>query len=163
VPIALGVVAPFSGALSDRHPRGTRLVGMMCCTAAAIGLGQVLDGTPESLGWVMAGLALYGAGLGLFIAPNNSLTLAAAPAARSGQAGGLLNLMRAFGTALGVGMATALMAWRLEVDAGVTRIEQASGPVVLEAVWSLMALLAVLAALAAALSLLRDRAPEGGG
>ena len=48
---------------------------------------------------------MYGAGLGLFIAPNNSATLGAAPAEHAGQAGGLLNLMRAFGTATGIAVA----------------------------------------------------------
>ncbi len=160
IPIAIGLVAPFSGGLADRWPLATRLAGMALCAAASIGLARLLSGTPESLFWVMAGLALYGVGLGLFIAPSNSLTLAAAPAERSGQAGGMLNLMRAFGTALGVGIASAMLAWRLEVEAGVTRIEQAGGPAVLAAVGELMLLLAVLAAVAALASLPRRGAAD---
>jgi len=75
-------------------------------------------GTPDGMIFVMAGLVAYGAGLGLFIAPNNSAALAAAPTEHAGQAGGLLNLMRAFGTATGVASASALLAWRLERATG---------------------------------------------
>ena len=39
-------------------------------------------------------LALFGLGLGIYIAPNNAATMEAAPKARSSQAGGLVNLMR---------------------------------------------------------------------
>src|SRR4051812_43334633 len=113
VPIALGLVAPFSGSLAERWPRLVMLSGMGLCLAAVIGLGQVLTGTPESQPAMMTALALYGAGLGLFIAPNNSATLGAAPTEHAGQAGGLLNLMRAFGTAAGVAVASTLLAWRL--------------------------------------------------
>ena len=38
---------------------------------------------------LLGGLALFGSGLGLFIAPNNSATMATAPDDRSGEAGGL--------------------------------------------------------------------------
>ena len=48
VPIALGLVAPFSGSLAERWPRLVMLSGMGLCLAAVIGLRQVLTGTPES-------------------------------------------------------------------------------------------------------------------
>ena len=119
VPIALGLVAPFSGSLAERWPRLVMHSGMGLCIAAVFGLGQVLTGTPDSQLAVMSALAVYGAGLGLFIAPNNSATLGAAPAEHAGQAGGLLNLMRAFGTATGIAVASTLLAWRLELASGV--------------------------------------------
>ena len=119
VPVALGIVAPFSGGLHDRL--GARAVlpgGMAICTAAIILLSQQLTGSPSSLLGVMAALAGFGAGLGLFIAPNNSATLSAAPADRHGQAGGLLNLMRIFGTSLGVAAASAMLSWRFDARTG---------------------------------------------
>src|SRR4029079_4774657 len=94
------------GSFAERWPRLVMLSGMGLCIAALIGLAQVLTGTPDSVPAVMTALAVYGAGLGLFIAPNNSATLGAAPAEHAGQAGGLLNLMRAFGTATGVASAS---------------------------------------------------------
>ena len=67
----------------------------------------------------MIALAVYGAGLGLFIAPNNSSTMSAAPGDRSGEAGGLLNLMRTLGTSLGVASASAVLSWRLAALTGI--------------------------------------------
>lgn len=122
LPAGLGLVAPFSGGLGDRHPRAVMLAGMACCLAAALGmralLGGAAEGSPHELLMVTAALGLFGVGLGLFIAPNNSTTLAAAPAARAGQAGGLLNLMRVFGTGTGVAASSAVLAWRLQALTG---------------------------------------------
>ena len=67
----------------------------------------------------MGALALFGIGLGLFIAPNNSATIAAAPEERSGEAGGMLNLMRVMGCIVGVATASTTLSWRLEVLTGV--------------------------------------------
>jgi MFS family permease len=119
IPVALGLVAPFSGALQKRlGARKLRLSGMATCVAALILLSAVLTGTAASLVGAMAALACCGAGLGLFIAPNNSLTMSAAPDNRRGEAGGLLNLMRVFGTSLGVAGASAFLRWRLATATG---------------------------------------------
>ena len=89
IPVALGIVAPFSGALHERLGKRTVLLsGMGVCTAALILLSVVLTGTADSLPRVMVALAVFGAGLGMFIAPNNSATMSAAPRDRSGEAGG---------------------------------------------------------------------------
>ena len=107
---------------------------------------------------MMTALAVYGAGLGLFIAPNNSATLGAAPAEHAGQAGGLLNLMRAFGTATGVAVASTLLAWRLELASGVHgRTVEVSEQALLGAVRDVMLLLAALAVIAGMASSLKDR------
>lgn len=118
IPVALGLVASFNGVLERRlGARPLLLAGMAICVAALILLYASLTGTAGSLATVMAALAIYGAGLGLFIAPNNSLTMSAAPHDRRGEAGGLLNLMRVFGTSLGVAGAAAVLGWRLAVEA----------------------------------------------
>ena len=89
IAVALGIVAPFSGALHERLGEWAVLLsGMGICIAALILLSVVLTGTPNSLSSVMVALALFGAGLGMFIAPNNSATMSAAPRDRSGEAGG---------------------------------------------------------------------------
>ncbi|MGE0223766.1 MAG: MFS transporter [Acetobacteraceae bacterium] len=164
VPVALGVVAPFSGALAETRPRQVMLGGMALCVAAAIWLRWSFTGTPDSMPYVMAGLVAYGAGLGFFIAPNNSATLAAAPADHAGQAGGLLNLMRAFGTAAGVASASALLAWRLERATG--RHETTLGVnehALLGAAGDVMLLIAAFAVLAAVACSLRDNPREAEG
>ena len=158
VPVGLGLVAPFSAGPAELRPRLVKLSGTSLCMAAALWLRWSLTGTPDSLFPVMTGLAAYGVGLGLFIAPNNSATVAAAPADRAGQAGGLLNLMRSFGTATGVAGASALLAWRLERATGLhERTLGANEQALLSAVGDVMLLMAAYAVLAAIASSLRDQ------
>jgi EmrB/QacA subfamily drug resistance transporter len=158
VPVAFGMVAPFSAAAAELRPRQVMLGGTALCVAAVLWLRWSLTGTPDSLVPVMVGLAIYGVGLGLFIAPNNSATLAAAPADHAGQAGGLLNLMRAFGTATGVAGASALLAWRLERATGLhERTVGANEQALLNAAGDVMLLMAAYAVIAAIAASLRDR------
>ena len=53
---------------------------------------------------LITGLAVVGAGLGLFTPPNNAAIMAAAPKRQSGMAGGVLNMTRGTGTALGLAL-----------------------------------------------------------
>ena len=102
IPVALGAVAPVSGALNERL--GSRILtalGMIVCVVSLILLEAVLKATVDSLPLVMVLLALFGIGLGLFIAPNNDATVHAVPADRSGQAGAMVNLMRSLAPRLG--------------------------------------------------------------
>jgi EmrB/QacA subfamily drug resistance transporter len=120
VPVALGLLAPISGALYERM--GARLittVGMALCLGAIVLLSHTLTGAIGSGIPRMVALALFGIGLGLFIAPNNSATVAAAPEERSGEAGGMLNLMRVLGCIVGVATASSTLSWRLAVLTGV--------------------------------------------
>jgi EmrB/QacA subfamily drug resistance transporter len=150
VPIALGLVAPFSGGLTERRPQLVMLGGMALCALAAAALGARLTAGPGSIFGVMVALAGFGAGLGVFIAPNNNATLAAAPAERSGEAGGLLNLMRAIGIGGGVASASSLLAWRLELATGLhERTVEAREDALLAAVGDVMLMLAAFAVLAA--------------
>ena len=117
VPVALGLVAPFSGVLADKRPRLVMLGGMAFCGLATLALARLLNGSPASLPGVMGSLAAFGVGLGLYIAPNNSATLGAAPADKQGVAGGLVNLLRVLGTGVGVAATSAMLGWRLEATA----------------------------------------------
>jgi MFS family permease len=118
IPVALGLVAPISGALYERM--GARIVttvGMTLCCGALVLLSQSLNGAGNGVAR-MGALALFGIGLGLFIAPNNSATIAAAPEERSGEAGGMLNLMRVLGCTLGIASASTALSWRLAALTG---------------------------------------------
>ena len=66
----------------------------------------------------MLALAVFGVGQGLFISPNNSAIMAAAPAQLTGEAGGLLNVMRSLGISVCIAAASALLSWRLAVLTG---------------------------------------------
>jgi MFS family permease len=92
--------------------------GMLICVVALALLFAALDGAPASLPLVMLALAIFGIGQGLFISPNNSAVVAAAPAALTGEAGGLLNVMRSCGISIGVAAASSLLAWRLALRTG---------------------------------------------
>src|SRR5262249_57997153 len=94
----VGAVAPLGGVLYDRlGPRLLTISGMLICVAALALLFAALDGTSTSLPLVMLALALFGIGQGLFISPNNSAIVAAVPASLTGEAGGLINVMRSCG------------------------------------------------------------------
>jgi len=114
---------------------------------------------------LMAALALFGIGQGLFISPNNSAIVAAAPASLTGEAGGLINVMRSCGISVGVAAASALLAWRLAVLTGSGHNTlHAEAHELLEASRDVIVLLAGFAAIAGAMSLtrppLRSRGPS---
>jgi EmrB/QacA subfamily drug resistance transporter len=163
IPVALGLVAPFSGALSDRL--GARLLsaaGMVICLAALLILA-IAEADPVMNRQVgTAALALFGAGLGVFIAPTNHATLKAAPASLSGEAGSMLNLMRVLGTSLGVAGASSTLAWQLESVTG-SRESWISfgGRPLLDAVESSLAMLAIMAVAAAVVSSIRTTRRPG--
>jgi EmrB/QacA subfamily drug resistance transporter len=162
VPVMLGVVAPIGGALFDRL--GARLptaLGMLICVGACVMLLAVLDGARDSLPLVMLALAVFGIGQGLFISPNNSAIVAAAPASLTGEAGGLLNVTRSLGVSVGVAAASSLLAWRLAVLTGSGHNTlHASAHSLLAAGRDVIALLGSLAAIAGAISLMQTRLPH---
>ncbi len=85
---------------------------MTLASAAIVLLANATDGMNDNLVGIGA-LALFGLGLGIYIAPNNAATMAAAPEDRSSQAGGLVNLMRVLGCIGGIVIASSTLAWGL--------------------------------------------------
>ena len=159
IPVILGLVAPFSGGLADRM--GIRRLGAGGMGICLLGLLLLGIGTEDpAANQLMSFIAfvLFGAGLGLFIAPNNHATLKAAPADLATQAGALLNLMRVLGTSLGVAGATSTLSLGLKQAGGMTdRMRDVSGPALINAVeWGII-LVAIMAVIAALLCVLRPR------
>ena len=133
---------------------------MAVCIVALVLLSLSLSGVIGQSLAVMAALALFGIGLGLFIAPNNTATMAAAPDNRSGEAGGMLNLMRALGGSLGVATASSALSWRLEALTGIgNRTLAVSTDTLLAAVNDVLLLLGVFALIAGSIALLRSHRP----
>lgn len=100
-PLAVILVAPFSGALSDRiGTRGLAGAGAAIC-AAGLGLMGLLPGGASSLavGWR---LAVFGLGTGIFQSPNNSCVMGGVPRPYLGVASGILGTVRNAGMALGI-------------------------------------------------------------
>lgn len=102
VPAALGLTAPAAGRLADRYGSRPFAVGGMTLTGGALLLMMAF---PRDLAVVCVALAATGCGLGSFTPPNNANIMSAAPRGQSGLAGGLLNMTRGMGTALGVALA----------------------------------------------------------
>ncbi len=103
LPVSIAVVTPFAGRLADAHgPRLPTTVGMALVTTGCL-VAAVAPAVPAPL---TVALILLGAGSGMFTPANNAAIMLLAPSARAGVAGGLLNMTRAFGTALGVAVVT---------------------------------------------------------
>ena len=138
-PIVMAIVAPLSGVLSDRvGSRGPATIGMALLTAGLVALALVVE--RGRLIGIAAALALVGLGVGLFVSPNNSALMGAAPRHRQGIASGVLATARNVGMVLGVGFAGAVFT---------TVVSRAgtAGPAVPEAVRASLLAAAVLAAL----------------
>lgn len=155
VPMALGLVAPISGALSDRL--GTHLLtvlGMLACGAGLILLYFTINESATGLPTVMFAFAVLGAGQGLFASPNNNSIMAAAPAPVTGEAGGLMNVVRSIGMSIGIAAASALLSWRLGALTGRPVNTLGAAPeVLLDGGRSVILLLVGFAAAAALISL----------
>lgn len=119
IPIALGLLSPISGALYDRlQARVLTSVGMSLSLASFVLLTLFLQPGENNLFAVTGALVLLGIGQGLFTSPNNSSIMGAAPPNHAGQAAGVLNVMRSFGTSIGIATAATLLAWRLAAMGG---------------------------------------------
>ncbi|WP_439687044.1 MFS transporter [Cupriavidus oxalaticus] len=106
-PLAIVIVAPLAGTLSNRYEAG--LLGGVGLAILALGLAllALMPAHPTSfdIGWRMA---VCGVGFGLFQTPNNRAILAAAPAGRTGNASGMIGTSRTLGQTLGA-LLTALI------------------------------------------------------
>ncbi len=106
-PIVMAIVAPLSGTLSDHI--GTRLPAVFGMLSLAIGLFALSQLGPQTPTLQIAlSLSLAGLGTGVFISPNTSALMGAAPHRRQGIAAGILATSRNFGMVLGVGLAGAI-------------------------------------------------------
>jgi EmrB/QacA subfamily drug resistance transporter len=106
-PIVMAIVAPLSGALSDRiGSRPLATLGMLALAAGLLLLARVADDAP--LTTIAAALGVVGLGVGIFVSPNNSALMGSAPRHRQGIAAGVLATARNVGMVLGVGLAGAV-------------------------------------------------------
>jgi MFS family permease len=162
IPVAVGVVAPLSGVFTDRWgPYVVRGTGMAACFSALCALSVLAPEERIGLTTGLSLLALYGAGIGLFIAPNNAATLSAASAEFSGEAGAMLNLMRSLGTGIGIAAASSMLTWRMR-DVTLYRSGDFTfgGHPLLAAAESSFVMLMIFAAIAAGISFVRAPGPS---
>jgi EmrB/QacA subfamily drug resistance transporter len=109
VPIALGIVSPISGVLSDRV--GSRPISALGLAVTLLGyLALSTLSTETTAVGFMWRYALVGVGIGLFQSPNNSAMMGTAPRERLGVASSLLAMTRNLGQTVGIAVLGALWA-----------------------------------------------------
>ena len=104
-------VAPWSGSLSDRlGSRPLSLASMGCYMISFF----LQTGLPAQSGIIRVAVPLILAGIaaGLFVSPNNSTMLGAAPRESQGVASAILGLMRNLGMSFGVAFSGVLLTFR---------------------------------------------------
>jgi DHA2 family multidrug resistance protein-like MFS transporter len=98
--LALGMVAPIAGRLTDRYPGAILAVIGLLLTGTGLTMLALLPANPSGfdIGWRMA---LGGLGFGLFSQPNNRAMLTSGPRERAGSAGGMMATARLVGQTTG--------------------------------------------------------------
>lgn len=107
-PICMVIVAPLSGALSDKiGSEFLTFAGLIVMVIAQFGLARLHDGSPVVLAGVW--IAMLGIGSGLFMSPNNSLIMSTVPRTQLGSAGSVNSLVRNVGMVVGITIATSIL------------------------------------------------------
>jgi len=153
IPLALGVLAPISGALSDRiGNRSLCTAGMLIAVCGLVLLSVQLGAAAPSLVIVTLALAVVGIGQGVFFAPNNNAIMGSASASEAGEAGSLMNVTRDVGTSVGIAMAASLLSWKLRLLTGSSSTFAANTADLTDAIRLVVIVLALLGLLAAGIS-----------
>ncbi|HYE84309.1 MAG TPA: MFS transporter [Clostridia bacterium] len=112
MPVTTMIVAPISGALSDRFDsRYISSVGMGFISLGIFLLSRLSFDSPNI--YIIMALTVTGLGSGLFQTPNNSAIMGSVPGNRRGIASSMLATMRNMGMVLGVAVFGALFSSRL--------------------------------------------------
>lgn len=161
VPVGMTVAAPKSGALADRYgPRLLTTSGMALTAFASLMLAWSLALRPN-VAMMVVELILVGVGLGIFTPPNNSSVMGSLPASRLGVGGGILNMARSLGMAMGTALSGTMLAVFLFANGGVERQGGPKGPWIPATRYALY-LLVGLSLVAALLSLFRVASEKPG-
>ena len=109
--IVMMIVAPWAGARSDRRgPRSLSMAAMLAYAGTFVFQSR-FSAAPEAAE-VVVPLMLSGLAAGLFVSPNNSSMIGAAPSEMRGAASAMVGLIRNFGMVFGTAFSGALIAMR---------------------------------------------------
>lgn len=160
VPITLGIVAPFSGTLSDRlGTRPVTVAGLAITTLGFLASLALFDIDTSAAQFVFAG-ALIGLGVGVFQSPNNSAILGSVPGSRLGITSGMLTITRIAGSIIGIAVLGTIWATRTTGYAGGGTAESAPAEAQASGLTDTLAVAVVLAFIALSIGLwawFRDR------
>jgi DHA2 family multidrug resistance protein-like MFS transporter len=155
-PLAVALVAPLAGRLSDRYPAGILATAGLCILTLGLGLYANLSATASATTIVLHGM-ICGLGFGFFQSPNNRELIGSAPRSKSSSAAGLLATLRVSGQTLGASIvAIAFGAWGAS-----SAVAGAARSAVLHAVPATLWVAFACAALATIASALRLRPAAG--
>ncbi|MFD1671148.1 MFS transporter [Agrilactobacillus yilanensis] len=116
-PIVQVVVAPLSGAISDKiGPYLLTVIGLVVILIAQIGYAFIQLQSPLWLFMILIGAV--GLGNGIFQAPNNALIMSSVEKQDLGIAGGLNALARNMGMIIGIALATTVLFGAMSQKAG---------------------------------------------
>lgn len=106
-PLAMAIVAPISGWLSDKIGFVIlNATGLSVVTLGFLLLSTINAGTPM---WrIFINMGMFGFGMGLFQSPNNSSVMGAVPRQKAGIAGGINAAMRNVGMAIGIAVSVTI-------------------------------------------------------
>ncbi|MFC9557644.1 MFS transporter [Rhodococcus sp. NPDC056960] len=120
IPFALtsALSAWYAGRRVERYGRQLIIIGFGLALAGLIATIAVAEFVPRSIvPWaIVATLTLIGAGGGLVMSPNQTLTLSEVPVAQGGVAGSVTQLGQRVGTAVGVAVASSAFYAALNID-----------------------------------------------
>ena len=148
-PLVTLLVAPASGALSDRW--GTRWLAFSGQTLISITLFSLLWLSPQTEPREMIWrLCVFGLGSGLFQSPNNSAVMGSVPPHRLGIGSGVLATVRNLGMVTGVAVSSSIFTWQKNLQLALLGPSQGlqADMVGLKAAFMAAALLASLGTLA---------------
>ena len=109
-PLAMAIVAPISGWLSDRLGYLALTTSGLLLNVAGLMLLATLNTNSSSL-FIASCMTMLGVGMGLFQSPNNSSVMGAVPPQKLGIAGGINALVRNVGMVTGIAFSVSLLSY----------------------------------------------------
>lgn len=121
-PVAMAIVAPMSGYLSDKF--GYMIFttgGMALMFINLLALSRISTATPVYL--VVIAQLVIGIAMGMFQSPNNSSVMGVVPKPKLGIAGGIIATMRNFGMVMGIAISVSIFSARVRLYSGLEKKE----------------------------------------
>lgn len=150
--LAMAIMAPMSGKLSDRFQ--SRLVATIGCLIVACGLFVLsLMKSQDSLLYIAVSLMLIGIGFGLFSTPNNNAIMSSAQPHEVGVASASMNLARTIGNLLGMSLVNLMVHYYL----GNAQFTQEQTPALIQTITLAINMSLVFVLIACAVSAFRGK------